>query len=111
MIPIFAFSTRVGPPPETTTFWFKTTPSTSSVSSIVPPTFFTILTSRRSTFDEVAVAKRVTASTAMGARVDEYCETIYYDHQSGGIMPFPWIEIVPLSSKRWMQHVASLTYR
>ena len=61
MIPIFAFSIRVGPPAATTTFWFNTTPSTSSVSSIVPPTFLTIRMSRRSTFDDVGVTKRVTA--------------------------------------------------
>ena len=77
MIPIFAFSIRVGPPAAVTTFWFKTTPSTSSVSSIVPPTFFTIRMSRRSTFDDVGVTRRVTADTAIGANVDEYWETIY----------------------------------
>lgn len=73
---ILAFSIRVGPPAAMTTFWFRTTPSTSSVSSMVPPTFLTTRMSRRSTFDEVGVTRRVTAATAMGARVEEYCETI-----------------------------------
>lgn len=76
--PIFAFSIRVGPPPEVTTFWFKTTPfSTNSVSSIVPPTFLTIRMSLKSTFDAPAVARRITADTAIGDRVEEYCDTIY----------------------------------
>lgn len=76
MRPIFAFSILVGPPAATITFWLRTTPSTSSVSSIVPPTFFTIRTSRRSTFEDVGVTSLVTAATAIGANVEEYCETI-----------------------------------
>lgn len=74
---ILAFSILVGPPAEEMTFWCNTTPSMSSVSSIVPPIFFTTLISRKSTFEAFAAAMRVTASTAMGARVEEYCETIY----------------------------------
>ncbi len=74
---ILAFSIRVGPPAETMTFWFRTTPSISSVSSIVPPTFFTTRISRKSTLEDVGVTRRVTAATAMGARVDEYCDTIF----------------------------------
>lgn len=74
---ILAFSTLVGPPAETTTFWLRTTPSTSSVSSIVPPIFLTTRMSLRSTFDEVGVTRRETAATAMGASVEEYCETIW----------------------------------
>jgi len=73
---ILAFSIRVGPPAATTTFWLRTTPSTSSVSSIVPPIFFTTRISLRSTFEEVGVTSLVTAATAMGASVDEYCDTI-----------------------------------
>lgn len=76
MIAILAFSILVGPPAETTTFWLRTTPSTSSVSSIVPPIFLTTRMSLRSTFDEVGVTRRETAATAMGASVEEYCETI-----------------------------------
>jgi hypothetical protein len=48
----------------------------SSVSSIVPPTFLTMRISRRSTFEDVGVTRRVTAETAIGARMDEYWETI-----------------------------------
>ena len=33
--------------------------------------------SRRSTVDDVGVTRRVTAATAMGAKVDEYWDTIY----------------------------------
>lgn len=77
MMAIFAFSIRVGPPAATTTFWLRTTPSTSSVSSIVPPIFLTTRISLRSTFEEVGVTSRETAATAIGAKVDEYCETIY----------------------------------
>lgn len=33
--------------------------------------------SLRSTFDEEEVTSRVTAVTAIGARVEEYCETIF----------------------------------
>jgi len=40
-------------------------------------TFLTILMSRRSTFELWEFDIRVTAWTAMGARVDEYCETIF----------------------------------
>ncbi len=76
-MPILAFSMRVGPPAALTTFWLRTTPSTNSVSSMVPPTFLTIRMSRRSTFEDVGVTSRVTADTAMGARVEEYCDTIY----------------------------------
>ena len=72
MSPIFAFSILVGPPAATTTFWLSTTPSMSSVSSIVPPTFLTMRISRKSTFSDVGVTRRVTAETAMGARTDEY---------------------------------------
>jgi hypothetical protein len=67
---------RVGPLAATTTFWLRTTPSTSSVSSMVPPTFLTIRMSLRSTLLDVGVTSRDTAETAIGARVDEYCETI-----------------------------------
>lgn len=77
MIPIFAFSIRVGPPAALTTVWLRTTPSTSSVSSIVPPTFLTTRMSRRSTLEDVGVTRRVTADTAIGARVEEYWDTIY----------------------------------
>ena len=70
--PIRAFSIRVGPPAFVMTLWFNANPSTSSVSSIVPPTFRTIRISRRSTLEEAEVTRRVTADTAMGARVDEY---------------------------------------
>ena len=76
MIAILAFSILVGPPAVTTTVWLRTTPSTSSVSSMVPPTFLTTRISRRSTFDDVGVTRRVTAATAMGASVEEYWETI-----------------------------------
>jgi hypothetical protein len=44
---------------------------------MVPPTFFTIRMSRKSTLDEAEVTNRVTAETAMGASVEEYCETIF----------------------------------
>ena len=111
MSPIFAFSTRVGPPPATTTFWFKTTPSTSSVSSIVPPTFFTIRTSLRSTFDDVEVAIRVTASTAIGARVDEYCDTIYQVTISDYINLHNFGYSKPLSSKMSKLPSRGLPYR
>lgn len=74
--PILAFSILVGPPAFAMTVWFNARPSINSVSSIVPPTFFTILMSLRSTFDDVGVTRRVTAETAMGARVEEYCDTI-----------------------------------
>ena len=67
---------RVGPPAAVLTFWLSATPSTSSVSSMVPPTFLTMRISRRSTFVLDSVARRLTLSTAMGARMDEYCETI-----------------------------------
>lgn len=76
--PILAFSILVGPPALFMTGWFSASPSISSVSSIVPPTFLTSLISRKSTLEEVGVTRRVTAETAMGARVDEYCETIYH---------------------------------
>jgi hypothetical protein len=75
--PILAFSIRVGPPALAMTPWLSARPSTSSVSSMVPPTFFTIRMSRRSTLEEVGVTRRVTAETAMGARVEEYCDTIW----------------------------------
>lgn len=48
----------------------------SSVSSIVPPTFLTVLTFLRSTVDVLRSDTRLTASTAMGDRMEEYCETI-----------------------------------
>lgn len=79
---IFAFSMRVGPPAATMTFWCKTTPSMSSVSSMVPPTFFTMRMSLRSTLDEVGVTSRVTAATAIGAKVEEYWDTIFFEHES-----------------------------
>jgi len=72
MRPIFAFSILVGPPAATTTFWLRTTPSMSSVSSMVPPTFLTIRISRKSTFEDAGVTRRVTAETAIGAKMDEY---------------------------------------
>ena len=74
--PILAFSILVGPPALVIAIWFSAKPSTSSVSSIVPPTFFTILISLKSTLEEAEVTSRVTADTAMGARVEEYWETI-----------------------------------
>ena len=74
--PILAFSILVGPPALFMTLWLSAIPSTISVSSIVPPTFLTIRISRRSTLEEVGVTRRVTAATAIGARVEEYCETI-----------------------------------
>lgn len=73
---IFAFSILVGPPAEATTGWLRARPSTSSVSSMVPPTFFTILMSRKSTFEDVEETSLVTAETAIGARTEEYWETI-----------------------------------
>lgn len=69
---------RVGPPEFLTTFWVSTNPSINSVSSIVPPTFLTIRISFKSTLVAVAGSiTRNTASTAIGARRPEYCETIY----------------------------------
>lgn len=44
---------------------------------MVPPTFLTSRISRKSTFDDVGVTSRVTAVTAIGAKVDEYWETIF----------------------------------
>src|ERR1700733_13305949 len=44
---------------------------------MVPPTFFTVRMSLKSTLDEVGVTRRVTAATAIGARVDEFLDTIY----------------------------------
>lgn len=76
MMPILAFSIRVGPPADVMAFWWSKTPSMSSVSSMVPPTFFTRRMSRRSTFSDDEVTRRRTASTAIGARMEEYCETI-----------------------------------
>lgn len=75
--PILAFSILVDPPALFITGWFNANPSINSVSSIVPPTFLTNRISLKSTFDEVGVTSRVTAETAIGARVEEYCETIY----------------------------------
>lgn len=75
MMPILAFSIRVGPPACVMTFWFNNTPSISSVSSMVPPTFLTSRISRRSTLVEAGVTRRRTESTAMGDKMDEYCET------------------------------------
>jgi hypothetical protein len=75
--PILAFSILVGPPALFMTGWFNANPSINSVSSIVPPTFLTSRISLKSTLDEVGVTSRVTAETAIGARVEEYCETIY----------------------------------
>lgn len=76
MIAILAFSIRAGPPADVMTFWLRTTPSMSCVSSIVPPTRLTMRTSLRSTLVEVGVMSRVTASTAIGARMEEYWDTI-----------------------------------
>mmetsp|Transcript_46781 Transcript_46781/g.106181 ORF Transcript_46781/g.106181 Transcript_46781/m.106181 type:complete len:261 (-) Transcript_46781:51-833(-) len=74
--PILAFWTLEGPPATRETFCVSTRPSTSSVSSVVPPSFFTSLTSFKSTF--VAVAGSITfstASTAMAASSAELCDT------------------------------------
>ena len=76
--PILAFSILVGPPALFITGWCKANPSINSVSSIVPPTFLTNRISLKSTFDEVGVTSRVTAETAIGARVEEYWDTIYH---------------------------------
>ena len=48
----------------------------SSVSSMVPPTFLTRRMSRKSTLSLSLLTRRRTESTAIGARMDEYCETI-----------------------------------
>lgn len=58
-------------------FWLRTTPSTSVVSSMVPPTFLTIRISLKSTVELWLFEILVTAFTAIGANVLEYCDTIF----------------------------------
>mmetsp|Transcript_15172 Transcript_15172/g.41426 ORF Transcript_15172/g.41426 Transcript_15172/m.41426 type:complete len:239 (-) Transcript_15172:274-990(-) len=73
---ILAFSTLVGPPAALEDFRSSTRPSTISVSSMVPPDLRRILMSFRSTMSGLASSLILsTESTAIGARMLEYCAT------------------------------------
>lgn len=75
---ILAFSIFVGPPALLITFWVKTNPEHISVSSIVPPSLLTVLISLKSTLWSFngSITWRI-ASTAIGARIEEYWETTF----------------------------------